>query len=154
MSGTPIEEVFDALRRGDQSALQKFFPRLRERLFHLAKQRLGGDRAEEVVQETLTTLWERRDSIEDAGHLLPFLFQVLRNKIGNAYMRAQKERDRKGEQDRLESIPANPHTAVSPNRTINCHICSHLVSYSLVQDPESAVFTSKPQHRPGHSVDR
>ncbi|MFC2171541.1 RNA polymerase sigma factor [Acidobacteriota bacterium] len=108
MSGTPIEEVFDALKRGDEPALQEFFPRLRERLFHLAKQRLGGDRAEEVVQETLATLWERRDSIEDAGHLLPFLFQVLRNKIGNAYMRAQKERDRKGDQDKLERLQANP----------------------------------------------
>jgi RNA polymerase sigma factor (sigma-70 family) len=86
------ERLFAALREGDEDALRVLLPPLRERLTRFAKLNLRGELAEEVAQETLRTLWEKRSSIEDAGHVLPFLFQVLRHKIGNAYQRARLER--------------------------------------------------------------
>ena len=92
-SRTPTEDLFDALRRGDEYALAKFLPPLRARLIHLAKDRLVGEElAEEVVQETLSTLWEKRETVSDAEHLLPFLFQILRNKIGNTYLTSRRQR--------------------------------------------------------------
>ena len=38
-------------------------------------------------EKVWSTMWEKRDAIRDPGHLLPFLFQVLRNKIGNVYLK-------------------------------------------------------------------
>ena len=47
---------------------------------------------EDVVQQTLLTLWERRSSVRDPDHLLPFLFQILRNKLGDSYRLKKRER--------------------------------------------------------------
>jgi DNA-directed RNA polymerase specialized sigma24 family protein len=106
--GTSIEGLFEALRRGDGNALHVLLPPLRVRLTRLAKQRLEGEEAEEVVQETLGTLWEKRLSVRDPGHLLPFLLQTLRYKIGNAYLRARRERSRRSDEDGLPEAAADP----------------------------------------------
>jgi RNA polymerase sigma factor (sigma-70 family) len=42
---------------------------------------------EDVVQQTLSTLWEKRTSVQDPDHLMPFIFQILRNKLGDTYRR-------------------------------------------------------------------
>jgi RNA polymerase sigma factor (sigma-70 family) len=110
MSRTYIDDLFDALQKGDDRAMEALLPRLRERISHVAKQRLGGARVEDVVQETLTTLWEKRDSIDVPGRVLPFLFRVLRNKIGNAYMRVRREQEREGDRGALEEFPGDPVT--------------------------------------------
>jgi RNA polymerase sigma-70 factor (ECF subfamily) len=90
---TPIEMLFDALRSGDESALEQFLPPLRERISRLAKRRLGDAQlAQEVVQETLSAVWAKRESIRGPDHLLPFLFQTLRHKIGSCYLRARREK--------------------------------------------------------------
>lgn len=89
---SPMDDLHDALVRDDEAALRALLPALRERLARLAKQRLPEASAEDVVQETLETLWRRRDQLRDAGHVLPFVFQVLRNKIGNAYQRLDRQR--------------------------------------------------------------
>ena len=87
---SPTEDLFNALQAGDREALRALLPPLRERLQALAKQRLSEPLAEDMVQETLTTLWERRDALGGADHVLPFVFQTLRNKIGNVYLRAKR----------------------------------------------------------------
>lgn len=35
----------------------------------------------------MSTLWEKRASVRGPDHLMPFIFQVLRNKLGDAYRR-------------------------------------------------------------------
>lgn len=90
---TPTENLFDALRRGDGRALEQFLPPLRERIVRLAKERLGdAQTAQEVTQETLSAMWAKRESIRDPDHVLPFVFQTLRHKIGNCYLRARREK--------------------------------------------------------------
>lgn len=81
----PTKQLLAALRAGDEDALRELLPILRERLVSVAKRRLEGEEAEEVVQDTLTTLWQKRDSVKSGRHLLQFVFQTLRYKIGNVY---------------------------------------------------------------------
>ena len=98
--GSQIDLLFEALHRGHEADLQRLIPPLRERLTGLAKERLGGQPpAEDVVQETLATLWDKRASVRSARDLLPFVFQVLRNKIGNVYSKARR-------------LPENPGSGV------------------------------------------
>ena len=107
---TSIEELFDALQGGDEEALERLLPPLRVTLTRVAKRRLGGQDVEDVVQETLGTLWKKRESIRERRHLLPFILQILRNKIGNTYLRPRRQRGTRSGEGRLESVPANPET--------------------------------------------
>jgi RNA polymerase sigma factor (sigma-70 family) len=84
------ESLFVALQNDDEAALRALLPPLRGRLQAIAKQRLAESLAEDTVQDTLTTLWTKRDALRSAGHVLPFIFQTLRNKIGNAYLQAKR----------------------------------------------------------------
>jgi len=88
------EALFSALQAGDDVALEILLPPLRARLTQVAKRRLPEALTEEVVQEALVTLWLKRDELRDADNLMPFVFGVLRNVIGNAYQRASRERMR------------------------------------------------------------
>ncbi len=91
------ELLFAALRHGSEGELERLLPRLRVRLRRLAKQRLRDDACvEDVVQETLVTLWEKRSTLASAEQLLPFVFQVLRHKIGNQYSRQRQAQARDG----------------------------------------------------------
>jgi RNA polymerase sigma-70 factor (ECF subfamily) len=91
--GAPSEKLFDALRRGDNRALEELLPPLRERIARLAKERLGdAQTAQEVTQETLSAMWTKRESIRDPDHVLPFVFQTLRHKIGSCYLRTRREK--------------------------------------------------------------
>lgn len=48
---------------------------------------------EDVVQQTLSTLWEKRSSVRDPDHFLPFLLRILRNKLGDSYRRKSREKE-------------------------------------------------------------
>jgi len=108
-TGSQIDLLFDALHRGHEEDLRRLIPPLQERLTALAKERLRGQLpAEDVVQETLATLWEKRASVRSSRHLLPFVFQVLRNKIGNVYSKARRVSDNPGRDVRIETVAADP----------------------------------------------
>ena len=66
---------------------------IRGRIVRLAQQRLQRDEVEDVVQQTLSTLWEKRSSVRDPDHLMPYLFQILRNKMGDSYRRKQYQQE-------------------------------------------------------------
>jgi len=82
--------LYEALRSGDEQRLREQIGPLRVTLLRLAKRRIMEDLAEEAVQETLSTLWEKRDSLRGPPHVIPFTFQVLRNKIGNLIRRSRR----------------------------------------------------------------
>ena len=108
-TGSQIDLLFDALHRGREEDLRRLIPPLQERLTALAKERLRGQLpAEDVVQDTLTTLWEKRASVRSSRHLLPFVFQVLRNKIGNVYSKASRLPDNPGRDVKIEAVAADP----------------------------------------------
>ena len=128
--GTPSEELFDALRSGDEQALERLLPPLRERIARLAKRRLGeAVLAQEAVQETLSEVWAKRSSIRDADHLLPFLFQTLRHKIGSCYLRARRERERTA--DLQAGDRAAPSEAGNPERIAETEELRHSVAMAI-----------------------
>ncbi|HXF04944.1 MAG TPA: sigma-70 family RNA polymerase sigma factor [Blastocatellia bacterium] len=88
------EEALSALiaqaRAGQTSAWDEIFVFLRARISALAKYRIGTD-YEDVVQETLMTVYEHLNELRDAEHLLMFATKVLRNKIGNFYQKQERQ---------------------------------------------------------------
>ncbi len=101
-----IQRLVEALRTSDRGAVDELLPPLRARLVRVAKQRVQEELVEEVVQETLATVWEKRESLPDADRVLPFVFQVLRNKIGNVYLRARRTGGRHVGLDEAAAAPA------------------------------------------------
>ena len=108
-----IEKLYNLLQTGDLDSFGEVVTPIRGRIVRLAQQRLQRDEVEDVVQKTLSTLWEKRSSVRDPEHLMPYLFQILRNKIGASYRRKKFQRDtRDAKKEPMESLQdpgsANP----------------------------------------------
>jgi RNA polymerase sigma factor (sigma-70 family) len=86
---TTIENLYTHLQTGDLSSFDEAFGSIRKKIVRLAQKRLQRDEVEDVVQQTLSTLWEKRTSVRDPDHLMPFVFQILRNKLGDTYRRTK-----------------------------------------------------------------
>jgi RNA polymerase sigma factor (sigma-70 family) len=86
---TIIRRLFALLQTGDFDSFGEVISPIRGRIVRLSQQRLQRDEVEDVVQQTLGTLWEKRSLVNDPDQLMPFLFQILRNKMGDFYRRKQ-----------------------------------------------------------------
>ena len=82
-----IGKLFAILQAGDRDSFDEAFSPIRQKISRLAQKRLLREDVEDVVQQTLSTLWEKRASVRGPDHLMPFIFQVLRNKLGDSYRR-------------------------------------------------------------------
>lgn len=85
--------------------------RLRERFVEIARRRVPEDAAEDLAQEALRIIHEKRppragDAGPDGTPPLAWCFQVLRHVIGNHYQR---------ERTRSAADPVAVHAAVSPH---------------------------------------
>src|SRR6266545_1628113 len=76
----------DGLRRRDPLAMEVLYERLGRQAFGLAYRILGdGPSAEDVVQESLLTVWRQADRIDTArGRLNSFVMTVVHNKAIDA----------------------------------------------------------------------
>ena len=102
---TTIEKLFKLLQTNDLNSFDEVLTPIRGRIVRLAQQRLQRDEVEDVVQQTLSTLWEKRFSVRDPEHLLPFLFQILRNKLGDTYRRKRRQqKTRASQKEPLDSL--------------------------------------------------
>jgi RNA polymerase sigma-70 factor, ECF subfamily len=84
---TDVAEIQDAelmvsLARGDAAALAELYDRHADVIFRAAYRRLGDRQlAEEVVQDTWLTLWDRADLFDPAaGSLVAWLSTIARNR--------------------------------------------------------------------------
>lgn len=91
-SYTTIERLFNILQSCDLDYFSEVFAPFHGRIVRLAQQRLQREEVEDVVQQTLITFWEKRHSVCSPEHLLPFLFQILRHKLGDAYRQKKSQR--------------------------------------------------------------
>lgn len=123
------ESLFDALRDSDGKALRTLLPALQGRLQAVAKQRLSESLAEEAVQETFETLWRKRDALQGADHVLPFMFQVLRNKIGNAYLRAKRHSEVDVDSPTGEKALRDP--ATDPHLIVEGHEFENVIDLAI-----------------------
>ncbi len=85
-----LDALLAAARAGDRSAEEALFALLSVRLFEVAKRRIRNEEeARDVAAEALATAWERYRAAAMPGGFLPWLFTILRNKIGNSIKRAR-----------------------------------------------------------------
>jgi RNA polymerase sigma-70 factor, ECF subfamily len=78
----PDAELMASLVRGDPSALAELYDRHADAIFRAAYRRLGDRQlAEEVVQDTWLTLWDRAEMFDPAmGSLVAWLSTIARNR--------------------------------------------------------------------------
>jgi RNA polymerase sigma-70 factor (ECF subfamily) len=88
-----IEALFDLLHGDDLDSFGKVFAPIRGRIVRLAQYRLQREDVEDVVQQTLSTFWEKRSAVRDPEHILPFIFKILRNKLGDSYRRKGRQQE-------------------------------------------------------------
>lgn len=90
---TTIEKLYALLQTDDLDSFDEAFGPVREKILTLAQKRLQSEEVEDIVQLTLSTLWEKRTLVRDPDHLMPFIFQILRNKLGDTYRRKKLKKE-------------------------------------------------------------
>lgn len=82
------EGLFSRLKADDEGAFREIYERYFEYLFVQAYRRLNNkEEARDVVQETFTVLWDKREQIFITGSLAAYLFSAVRNRILNIISR-------------------------------------------------------------------
>lgn len=77
-------ELAEALHQGDRDVFGQVFNTYYERLCNYANTFLNNmDEAEEMVQGTFLTLWEKRDMIEIHTSVKSYLYQAVHNQSLN-----------------------------------------------------------------------
>lgn len=86
--------LLKSLKRGDNRAFEIVFKTFFPRLYGYAKGMVdSSDLAEDLVQETLASVWENRYMLDEKGNLKSFLFKSVRNRCLN-YLEHQKVVDK------------------------------------------------------------
>ena len=93
-----IHELLARARAGDQEAENILFGQLHARILALAKRRTGSVAvAEDIAQDTMQTVYEKYADAALPGGLLPWVFRILHNKVGNHLKRSRVEGRHRGE---------------------------------------------------------
>lgn len=75
-----VNELAEALQRGDEVVFEKIFKDYYERLCNYANTFINNmDEAEEMVQGTFLTLWEKRETIGIHTSVKSYLYQAVHN---------------------------------------------------------------------------
>ncbi len=91
-----IQELLARALQGDRVAEERLFGRLHARILAVAKRRVrDAEAARDIAQETMQTVFEKYRSADLARGLLPWVFVVLRNKVGNYLKRSHVEAQRR-----------------------------------------------------------
>lgn len=105
---TSIDKLFNLLQAGELDSFDEAFIPIRQKIIRLAQKRLQREEVEDIVQQTLSVLWEKRTSVRDADHLMPFIFQILRNKLGDTYRRKKLKNETHVSGSRILDSVKNP----------------------------------------------
>lgn len=77
------ERLFESFQRGDKKAFNTFFLRYYPILCAYATQFVGMNDAEEIIQDMMVGIWERRKEMVVDSSLNGYLFRAVRNKCFN-----------------------------------------------------------------------
>ncbi len=87
-----LAEVLTCVHGGDHDAREEILKFLQARFLKLAKLRVMGEDAKDIVQETLMVVDHHLQEIATVEGLLAYTNEVMRNKIGNHYRRRDLRR--------------------------------------------------------------
>jgi RNA polymerase sigma-70 factor (family 1) len=86
-------ELAEALQKGDEVVFEKIFKDYYERLCNYANTMMNDmDEAEEMVQSTFLTLWEKRENIDIHTSVKSYLYQAVHNQSLNRIKHYQVRR--------------------------------------------------------------
>ena len=72
--------LFERLRKGDEAAFKVIYNKYVPRLFYFVREYLPqADMAENIIQDTLMTLWDKKASLADDTNLSAYLYTVAKN---------------------------------------------------------------------------
>ena len=72
--------LFEKLRNGDEAAFKVIYYRYVPRLYYFVLEYIPQkDIVENIIQDTLLVLWDKRSSLSDGTHLSAYLFTVAKN---------------------------------------------------------------------------
>lgn len=80
---TEVERLFESLQRGNKRAFDAFFLRYYPVLCAYATQFVGMSDAEEIIQDLMVGIWERRKEIVVDSSLNGYLFRAVKNRCIN-----------------------------------------------------------------------
>lgn len=72
--------LFEKIRKGDEAAFEVIYKRYVPRLFYFVHEYVPSrDIVENIIQDTLMTLWDKRSTLTDNTNLGAYLFTVAKN---------------------------------------------------------------------------
>lgn len=80
---TEVERLFESLQRGNKRAFDTFFLRYYPVLCAYASQFVGMNDAEEIIQDMMVGIWERRKDMVVDSSLNGYLFRAVKNRCIN-----------------------------------------------------------------------
>ena len=92
-------ELVRAIKKGDKHAFRQLFEHYNKGLFRfLVSRGVDSDEAEDIVQQSFVSLWEKRTALDENKSLHSFLFTICLNRAKNVFRFQEK-------MERLEFIP-------------------------------------------------
>lgn len=83
-------ELAELLRSGDHGAFAALYDRYNLMLLAHARSKLGNrEEARDIVQETFTIIWQRREQIDPDANLSGYLYTTVRNLVLNCFAHKQ-----------------------------------------------------------------
>lgn len=79
------EELFIAIKNGNKKAFDTLFIKYFPMLCAYARQFLSHEASEDIVQDVMMEIWEKRQSIEITGTVSSYLFGAVRNRCISHY---------------------------------------------------------------------
>ena len=106
----PLDDLLRAANRGDQRAYGEFLRAVTPLVRGIARTRgggLGADVIEDIVQETLLAIHQKRHTWREDMAVRPWLYAIVRYKVVDAF-RARGRRVQVPIEDFAETLPAEP----------------------------------------------
>lgn len=115
-----LDDLLARARAGNGAAENVLFQRIHARIHSLAKRRLWDrEAAKDIAQEVMLTVYEKYRGAKMPHGLLPWIFAILRNKVGN-YLKRQRTSSRFIQRD----LPGWDAVGVSPEEDVaGFHLC-------------------------------
>jgi RNA polymerase sigma-70 factor (ECF subfamily) len=112
------EQLLLALAAGDDSALGPLYRRYVPMVFKVAAQSLGGDAAEDIVQEVFASVWKNAGTFDPArGAVRPWIIQIARSRVLNE-LRRRSRKPESGEERDASTLQELPDGASQPDQAL------------------------------------
>ncbi len=108
--GPPLDDLLRAANRGDERAYAAFLRAAAPIVRGIARARgsgLGPEGCEDIVQETLLAIHQKRHTWREDAPVRPWLYAIVRHKVVDAF-RARGRRVHLAIEDFAEALPAEP----------------------------------------------